>query len=224
MSLRFITAHALAFPREPGEDRVDVLEHEGALVAVVADGAGGLSGGARAAELLVELVRESVASSTVDPRRAETWTELLARVDLFLEADPVAGETTAVVVAITEDQVVGASCGDSGAWVIHPDGGIDDLTIHQHRRLRVGSGRARPVAFSRPLFAGTLLVATDGLFNYARPEKIAAVALQEDLDGAARELVQLVRLPGGGLQDDVGVVTVRGAVASAHDNRGSAAK
>jgi hypothetical protein len=87
--------------------------------------------------------------------------------------------------------------------VVHPDGTIDDLTARQHRKLRLGSGRARPVSFLRPKLAGTLLVATNGLFNYARPEKIAAVALGEDLDCAARDLTQLVRLPGGGLQDDV---------------------
>jgi hypothetical protein len=65
------------------------------------------------------------------------------------------------------------------------------------------------VSFSRPGLAGTLLVATDGLFNYARPEKIAAVALQEDLARATWDLIQLVRLPGGGLQDDVGMVLLR---------------
>jgi hypothetical protein len=72
--------------------------------------------------------------------------------------------------------------------VVHPDGRVDDLTARQHRKLRLGSGRARPVSFSRPKLTGTLVVSTDGLFNYARPEKIAAVALQEDLERAARDL------------------------------------
>ena len=52
-------ARALACPRGPGEDRLDVFDHDDAFIVVVADGAGGLSGGARAAELLVELVREA---------------------------------------------------------------------------------------------------------------------------------------------------------------------
>jgi PPM family protein phosphatase len=177
---------------------------------VAADGAGGISGGARAAEMLVELVREGAASPAFDPLRADAWVDLLARADLFLEANQSAGETTGVMLAVTEGLVVGASCGDSGAWVVQADGGIDDLTARQHGKLRLGSGRARPVAFSRPKLTGTLLVATDGLFNYARLERIASVARDEDLDRAARDLIHLVRLLSGGLQDDVGVVLVRG--------------
>ena len=137
-------ARALASPREHGEDRIGVFEYGDALVVVVADGSGGLSGGARAAELLVELVREAVAAPALGPLRAEAWVDLLARADLLLEADHDAGETTAVVLAVAERLVIGASCGDSGAWVVHPNGLIDDLTARQYRRLRLGSGRGGP--------------------------------------------------------------------------------
>jgi serine/threonine protein phosphatase PrpC len=206
---RWTVAHALACPREPGEDRLDAFEPDGALVVVVADCAGGLAGGARAAELLVALVREAAGAPGFTPLRTEAWVEVLVRADLALEADPTAGETTAVVVAVADGLLLGASTGDSGAWVVQPGGGVDDLTARQHRKPRLGSGGAVPQPFSRSGLAGTLVVGTDGLFNYAGREKIAAVALGEDLDGAARALVQLVRLPGGGLQDDVGVVLVR---------------
>jgi serine/threonine protein phosphatase PrpC len=205
----FTVAHALAFVRDPGEDRIAIVEREDALILVIADGAGGLSGGVRAAELLVELVRAAVDAPAFEPQRAETWVELLSRLDLALEADPDAGETTAVVMAIAEHGLTGASCGDSEAWLIGGDGATDDLTARQYRKLRVGSGRAMPMPFSRPKLEGTLLVATDGLFNYARPERIAEVARRENLDAAARELIRLVRLPSGGLQDDAVVVLVR---------------
>ena len=46
-------------------------------------------------------------------------------------------------------------------------------------------------------------------WSYARPDRIQAIGLQRDLDQAAQHMVQLVRLPSGGLQDDVGVVLVR---------------
>jgi serine/threonine protein phosphatase PrpC len=84
-----------------------------------------------------------------------------------------------------------------------------DLTVAQHPKLRLGSGRARPVSFSRPTLQGTLLVGTDGLFSYARPERIVELVLGDDLDLAVKELVKLVRLPSGGLQDDFGVVLLR---------------
>lgn len=204
-----IVAQALAFVREPGEDRLTFIEHEDVLIVVVADGVGGISGGAAAAELLVTLVAEATILPDFDLYRPEGWVELLTRADAVLDADPSAGETTGVVIAVSDGIVVGASCGDSGAWMVGEDGGIDDLTAGQHRKLRLGSGKARPVSFSRPTLTGTLLVATDGLFDYARPEKIVELALRGDLDLAVKELVKLVRLPWGGLQDDVGLVLVR---------------
>ena len=190
----FAAAQALAFVREPGEDRIAIIERDDALIVAVADGAGGLSGGAIAAELLIKLVRAALDAPTFEVQRAQAWLELLAEADLALEADPRAGETTAVVMAIAARGVVGASLGDSGAWLVSADG-IDDLTAQQHRKLRLGSGRTRPVPFSRPKLDGTLLVATDGLFNYAPAERIAAVVRLGDLDCAARELAQLVRRP-----------------------------
>lgn len=95
--------------------------------------------------------------------------------------------------------------------MIAVDGGIDDLTARQHRKLRLGSGKARPVSISRPRLDGTLLVATDGLFTYARPDRIADMASRDDLDRSASDLIQLVRLPSGGLHDDVGLVLIRTA-------------
>jgi PPM family protein phosphatase len=129
MSQSFTSAQALAFVREAGEDRLSVLRHEDALVVVVADGVGGISGGAAAAELLLKLVEEAILVPGFDPDRSEAWAELLARADLALEVDPRAGETTGVVIAISEQGLVGASSGDSGAWMVNgEDGGIDDLT------------------------------------------------------------------------------------------------
>jgi PPM family protein phosphatase len=206
--MRFVTAQVLTSPRAHGDDRVALLERDHVVVVVVADGAGGLSGGAVAADLLIELVRGAVAAPASGLLQAEAWVDLLRQVDVTLDQDPHAGETTAVIVAISDHCLVGASAGDSGAWVVHPDR-IDDLTAGQHKKLRLGSGRARPVSFARPRLDGTLLVATDGLMSYANPINVAAVVRQADLDQAARELIQLVRLPSGGLQDDVGVVLVR---------------
>jgi serine/threonine protein phosphatase PrpC len=206
-----LIAHALAFAGASGDDRVALIEHQAALVVVVADGVGGVSGGACAAELLVERVRQAVAAPGFDAHLATSWVELLTRADLALEADARAGETTGLVLAASERGVVGASCGDSRAWLIAGDGAIDDLTAGQQRKLRLGSGRARPVPFTRPRLDGKLLAATDGLFDYAPPARISDLARGADLDAAAQQLSRLVRLPGGALQDDVGLVLVRRA-------------
>jgi hypothetical protein len=79
----------------------------------------------------------------------------------------------------------------------------------QHRKPLLGSG-ARVVAIRcGPLGGRTLLMASDGLLRYARPADIARAARIPDLDVAATELVDLVRLPSGDLQDDVAIVLLR---------------
>jgi serine/threonine protein phosphatase PrpC len=98
--------------------------------------------------------------------------------------------------------------GDSVAWAITGDGRID-LTCNQQRKPLLGSGAARPVAFSAAPLAGTLLLGSDGLAKYARSDDIAAIARGNDLTTVARELVNLVRLPSGSLQDDVAICLVR---------------
>ncbi|MBK7400027.1 MAG: hypothetical protein IPJ34_28190 [Myxococcales bacterium] len=121
---------------------------------------------------------------------------------------PHAGETTVVVVVVTEGGVLGASCGDSGAWIIESEG-HDDLTADQRRKLRVGSGRALPVPFVRAHFDGTLVVASDGLFNYATAEAICSNARGVDLHAAASGLIASVRMASGELHDDVAVAILR---------------
>lgn len=136
-----LTAHALAFVRAHGDDRVALLERGDVLIAVVADGAGGMSGSAAAAEQLIEVVRGAVAAPAFAPLRPESWVELLGRADVTVDAAQHAGETTAVVVVVSEHGLVGASAGDSGAWVVHPDR-VDDLTCRQHNPA--GSKRRPP--------------------------------------------------------------------------------
>jgi len=169
---------------------------------LVLDGAGGMGGGGRAAELGLEAL--SATSELTNPAAMESF---LRTLDALVVDDPQAGETTAIVARVVGDRVVGASAGDSSLWLI-ADGDYVDLTSPQHR-MRLGSDRTQPVSFSARLPSGCrLLAGTDGLFNYARPHELAASAVQPDLESAADRLLQLVRLPSGALQDDVAFVLV----------------
>jgi hypothetical protein len=47
------------------------------------------------------------------------------------------------------------------------------------------------------------------LLKYASAERIAAVALANDLETSARDLIELVRYPSGALPDDVSVLLAR---------------
>lgn len=182
------------------EDRVRVVELDGGVVIAVADGAGGTGAGGEAAETVI---REVTASASLE-RDAEGWCDVLRQVDHRLGA----GESTCVVAVRSARGIVGASVGDSRAWLLE-DGELNDLTIGQQRKPLLGTGEARPVGFSHPPSQSLLLVCTDGFCNYVRREKLLREVLWIDFAVLARKLVEMVRLPSGDLWDDVGIVACR---------------
>lgn len=195
-------AARLVAPSDRDEDRALAFDAGGAWCLVVADGAGGRSGGREAADAVLDAVSTQAVQLALRGDGA-ACVRLLEEVDAALAGR---GEATTVVAIVRGGQVLGASVGDSGAWLVHADR-VDDLTRAQVRKPLVGSGRASPVPFGpTPLGDARLLVASDGLLKYAPPERLAAVARTGSLEAAARALVEAVRLPSGGLQDDVAVV------------------
>lgn len=188
------------------EDRVGVFDVAGALVLVLADGAGGRGGGRQAAVAVVAGVQSrSWELGTRGDARA--CAAALRAVDQDLCAAGHGGETTAVLAVVRAGQVFGASVGDSGAWLLAGEE-VLDLTRDQVRKPMVGLGRASPVAFGpTALAAGArLLLASDGLLKYSTRERIAQVALGQPLQQAAWSLIECVRLPSGGLHDDTAVI------------------
>src|SRR5262249_48053841 len=119
-----------------------------------------------------------------------------------------AGQSTCVVVARSPRGLVGASVGDSRAWLLEQDD-FHDLTKDQVRKPLLGAGEARPVGFSHPSSHGLLLVCTDGFCNYVRRERLLREILRIDFAVLARKLVEMVRLPSGELWDDIGIVACR---------------
>jgi len=184
-----------------GQDVAAVGGLDGALVMVVADGAGGSAGGTEAAVAVLDAASGSRLAGETN------WTEVLRAVDESL-ADR--GQTTAVIVQILGDKISGASVGDSAAWLFTPATSVE-LTERQRRKPLVGSGHCTPVPFTANFAAGSVLVlGSDGLFKYAKRQAIEQLARS---GAPASAFVDLVRLPTGGLQDDVAVVVCREAEA-----------
>lgn len=182
------------------QDRVKVLDFNDGVVMIVADGAGGTGGGEQAAE---SVIREVSASATLE-HDGNGWCRVLQQTDLRLAV----GESTCVVVARTFKRIVGASVGDSKAWLLENDE-LNDLTKNQVRKPLLGSGDARPIGFEFPPSRGLLLVSTDGFSNYVRRETLLKEILWIDFSVLARKLVEMVRLPSGELWDDIGIVACR---------------
>ena len=195
---RFETVQLAAAYQNHCEDRVLVVQSDQRTMIVVADGAGGIGNGDLAAETVIREVSASYQAIT----SADQWEAKLREIDCRIGA----GESTAVVVDLRPDAILGASLGDSRAWIIR-DGDVVDLTANQIRKPLLGSGEARPVAFSSGALAGTLIVATDGFCNYVKRDQLTR--LQTDFLELPRRCVELVRLPSGELWDDIGIVACR---------------
>lgn len=202
------------------QDRAAVFMSRNALVLVVADGAGGIAGGEHAAESLVRRV-EAHASSVAEAIDPMGWLTILNECDADLFRDPRGGETTAAICAIdSEGRCGGASVGDSRAWFVSASL-VLDLTTNQKRKPLIGSGRAS----QRPFFQsctppGTLLLGTDGLFNYVSRPNIAECLEAANLTIVIDRLLDAARATTGALQDDVGIAISRGREFPSSGSRG----
>jgi serine/threonine protein phosphatase PrpC len=196
-------ANGIEAAGSPLQDRAIAVEVDDKLIVAVADGAGGIGGSERAAELVVWMVEALARRSGWNPIDEQTWRDFLSTLDASIAQND-GGQTTAVVLAAAPGWICGASVGDSEAWLI-ADGQLVDLTADQWRYPFLGSGLARPVSFHHKHGGGTLVVGTDGLFKYAPVPRIIEVASGPP-ELACRALIDLVRMPNGKLQDDIGVV------------------
>lgn len=197
--MRFSTA--TASHRKNSEDRLSVIQLGDGWVIAVADGTGGISGGAQAAELFIAGV-ERFARDDRGIGDPAAWVDLLEAIDAEIDASPSGGETTGVALAVTSTgHLVGASCGDGRAWFMTRDT-AHELTSNQRRAPRLGTGRAVVEPFSSHAY-GTLVIGTDGLFDYVAIDAIrSSVAHGAD----AEALIALVRDRHRILPDDVAVV------------------
>ena len=198
---RFATESASG--RASTEDRALLAPIEAGWLVVVADGTGGISGGARAAELLIRGVREAARTGfdTTDPA---AWAALLDTLDDVIADDSDAGETTGVALMVTSGLVVGASCGDSRAFLFFTPAGARELTGQQPRKPRLGTGHAQAQPFCAEAH-GVLVVGTDGLFDYVKLDDISRTILAAPA-GSADVLIRLVLERHRSPPDDIAVV------------------
>lgn len=198
---RYQTVQTIEPASGKGDDRIAIVTLEQRTIIVVADGAGGIGHGSDAAETVI---REAAASQHQEFTTPAHWELFLRQLDFRIGA----GESTAVIVDLRLDSVVGASVGDSCAWIVC-DGELIDLTANQVRKPLLGSGNAVPVAFSSGALVGTLLVASDGFGNYVKREQLAELIARTEFIEIPRRCVERVRLRSGELWDDIAIVACR---------------
>lgn len=215
MSSIYCLVHSEAGEGHANEDVVLVWPHPGdagVLLCSLADGQGGQAGGAAAARVAAE---ESLRAASSFPakelREAAPWYAVVGAADEAVCEDDAAGYCTLVSLGVSDREVWGASCGDSGALLL--SGGQDFLlTEDQRKNPPVGSSAAHPVAFSARLHPGwTLLVLSDGVWKFVGWDNIVGIAAQNQ----GRALVAALRQAaldanGGRLPDDFSVAMLHG--------------
>ena len=179
------------------QDRYAVLDCGNAILAVLADGAGGTGGGESAASLAIDFCLEAARKRPIDSGLACERPVYQADHEVLANAD--GGETTLVVVVATTAVVFGASVGDSIAWLVEESGRVVDLTERQKRRPFLGSGEARPVAFGPTPLTGGLVLVSDGVHKYV-PQKEVAIAVarmppEQSVRAVLARLLELHRSP-----------------------------
>jgi serine/threonine protein phosphatase PrpC len=185
------------------QDRACVISDDCGVVLLLADGAGGVAGGAEAAAMVVELAQQ-YKGCLRDPSGCAS---VMQAMDQLILQEESAGETTCALAVVRGGQSFGSSVGDSGVWILSSTSTVD-LTRNQARKPLIGSGSARPVEFSYTVAQEDkkLLLATDGLLKYASGSQIVEVCRARDDEGCAAKLIELVRYPSGRLPDDVTVI------------------
>lgn len=173
------------------------LANSAGYLVALADGQGGRSGGARAAQ-----IASQVASASAN------WAESLPAADSAVAADPEAGFTTLVALAIEGDFLSGASCGDSAAVAVSGGNAPRVLTSRQFKNPPVGSGEVDFIPFEMTLIRPwRVLVMSDGVWKYATWDRVWDYAARLSGEELIAELQEAARLKTTGeFQDDFTIV------------------
>jgi len=141
---------------DTSHDRLSVLRDAHRTLIALADGVdasrAAQSAAARAVDELAKCFRAG--SLPDDPR---DWAAILETIDREVLSDSRASETSALVILVQQGVVLGASVGDSLAYIVAEDGKPRLLSGGQRRGPRIGTGMASPVAFGPAELDGRLI-------------------------------------------------------------------
>jgi serine/threonine protein phosphatase PrpC len=142
--------------KKKSEDIIEIFSIENKRVYILCDGAGGYGGGLKAATLSARMVKKSLLTEGIT--RLSLITAI--RNSCFKLLSRNIGQTTMIVIAIEDNEVVGASCGDSDAHLL-----LNDKSTHITKdqiNLRIGD-LCVPTYFEYDDF-DKIIIGSDGLW------------------------------------------------------------
>jgi len=141
---------------DTSHDRLSVLRDAHRTLIALADGTDSSQAAQTAAARTVDELARCFRNGAL-PEDPQDWVMVLEAIDHVVLGDRDAGETSALVMLVHEGVVVGASVGDSLAYIISPAGAARLLTPRHRRRPRIGTGLAAPVGFGPTQLDGKLI-------------------------------------------------------------------
>jgi len=169
---------------DTSHDRLSVLRDAHRTLIALADGASSSPAAQSAAARTVNELARCFRNGTL-PENPQDWVMVLEGIDHVVLSDREAGETSALVMLVHQGVVVGASVGDSLAYVVPPTGEPRLLTKRQRREPRIGTGLARPVGFGPAQLDGKLITRRAARFE---PDDLPATIAAHRSPGASASL------------------------------------
>lgn len=168
--------------QDTSHDRLCVLRDAHRTLIALADGVDSREAAQKAAARTVSELARCFRSGALpsDPRG---WVMLLEGIDHAVLSDPEAGETSALVMLVEQGVVLGASVGDSLAYVVGPVGETQLLSGGKQNWPRIGTGIASPRGFGPVQLDGKLITRRAGRRDPG--ELPAAIAAGQRLDPGA---------------------------------------
>lgn len=159
---------------DTSHDRLSVLRDAHRTLIALADGADSSQSAQSAAARAVDELARCFRNGTL-PEDPRDWVMVLEAIDHVVLGDPEAGETSALVMLVQQGVVVGASVGDSLAYIVPSTGEPQLLTNRRRREPHIGTGLASPVAFGPVQIDGKLITRRAARFGpNDLPSEIAA--------------------------------------------------
>jgi hypothetical protein len=159
---------------DTSHDRLSVLRDAHRTLIALADGADSSAASQTAAARTVNELARCFRNGALPPDPRD-WVMVLEAIDKVVFSDPDAGETSALVMLVQQGVVVGASVGDSLAYVVPAVGEPGLLTSGQRKEPRIGTGLACPFGFGPVQLDGKLITRRADRFD---PFLLAPTTLQ----------------------------------------------
>ncbi|MGB8330242.1 MAG: protein phosphatase 2C domain-containing protein [Polyangiales bacterium] len=141
---------------DTSHDRLSVLRDAHRTLIALADGTDSSQAAQTAAARTVDELARCFRNGAL-PEDPRDWVMVLEAIDHVVLSDGDSGETSALVMLVHQGVVVGASVGDSLAYIVAPVGDARLLTPRQSRQPRIGTGLASPVGFGPAPLDGKLI-------------------------------------------------------------------